>query len=202
MPSRSALVIACSDGAVAATGNATMSRAALSTSKLYLAEHVLSRPGVSDDEIALVERMIARSDDRAADILDAQHPSAIDSVAYRYGLQDTVRMDHWGTSRTSAADLVAFLQQARESRAGREVLDLMTSTRLVAADGEIQDWGAARLQGVTGVKLGWSDWGEPTVASVGFGDGFIVAGSTIGSREQHTVDIESAMEGSCVDSLN
>ncbi|MBD8507575.1 hypothetical protein HT102_13895 [Hoyosella sp. G463] len=201
VPSRTALVIACSDGAVAATGNATASRAALSTAKLYLAEHVLSRAGLAEEDRALVGRMIARSDDHAADILDGRHPSAIDSVADRYGLQETVRIDRWGTSRTSAADLVAFLQRARETRAGREVLALMATTELIAADGERQDWGVARIPGMEGVKLGWSDWGEPTVASVGFGDGFIVAGSTIGSREQHTADIAGATEGSCVDAL-
>ncbi|WP_278315234.1 hypothetical protein [Lolliginicoccus levis] len=201
VPARTALAVACSDGTVTATGNATIPRAALSTAKLYLAEHVLSRPGTAEDELGLVERMIARSDDRAADILDARHPGAINSVAERYDLQDTLGMDTWGVSLTSAADLVVFLQRARDTPAGREVLALMATTEPVAADGEMQDWGVAQVPGVVGVKLGWSDWGVPTVASVGFSDRFIVAGSTIGSREQHTADLGSALEGLCGDVL-
>ncbi|MBL1074528.1 hypothetical protein JK358_08975 [Nocardia sp. 2] len=171
------------------TANETESRGGLSISKLYLADYALRHGDGSAQDRDLGERMIRYSDDGAAEAMAAKYPYAIDAVAQEYGLTATTGAGGWGMSSTSTADVADFLAVKQRSDPDSPLLLWMANPGEVAADGTRQDWGTARLPGVTGSKWGWSDMGVPEVASASVGPGFTVSAHTYGTAEEQTQDV-------------
>lgn len=170
-------------------------RPGLSTVKLYIADYALQHGDGSPTDRDLAARMIRASDDGAAAQLDAKYPQAIDAVAAEYGLTSTKRGDGWGSSYTSTADTVRFLEAKNRDDPAGLVLGAMKTPSPVAADGTDQNWGTSRLADVTGTKWGWADDGSSVVASASIGDGFSVAANTYGSPEMQTDDVLNALAG-------
>ncbi|MEC3952812.1 hypothetical protein VMT65_07200 [Nocardia sp. CDC153] len=177
------------------TANETEERAALSISKLYIADYALRHGDGSTADRDLCERMIRKSDDAAADRLQVKYPNAIDAIAAEYGLTATHGQGDWELSTTSTADVADFLAAKVRNEPDSPILAWMEEPADRAADGTRQDWGTARLPQVLGTKWGWSDLGEPEVASASFGSGFTVAAHTYGTAEDQTQDVLGVLWG-------
>lgn len=177
------------------TDNETEERAALSISKLFIADYALRHGDGSVADRELCERMIRKSDDAAADRLEAKYPKAIDAVAAEYGLTATHGTGGWEFSTTSTADVADFLAAKVRDEPDSPILAWMEEPADKAADGTRQDWGTARLPHVLGTKWGWADVGDPEVASASFGPGFTVSAHTYGTPEQQTEDVQNVLWG-------
>ncbi len=175
------------------TENENESRPGLSTVKLYMADYALRYGDGSQSDRDLAARMIQASDDDAASRLDAKYPQAIDAAAAEYGLTSTSRGSFWGSSYTSAADTVRFLEAKKRTDPDSPIPGWMNSASSVAADGTDQDWGTGMLADVTGTKWRWSDYGPSVVASASIGDGFSIAANTYGSASAQTDDVLGAV---------
>lgn len=193
IPERTSMAIIAPWGTLA-TPNADEPRAALSIIKLYLADYVLRKGDHSAEDKRLAEAMIRRSDDGAAQALDLKYPQAIDSVAQEYGLTNTWRGTHWGTSMTSAMDTVHYLNTVQHRRPNSYILRWMRQAAPIAADGTEQNWGTAHLPGVEGTKWGWSDFGPETVASASIGADFAAAAFTKGDASVQNSDVEGVIK--------
>lgn len=174
------------------TENETQARGGLSIVKLYLADYALRHGDGSAQDKELGERMIRYSDDAAADTMAAKYPYAIDSIATEYELTATHGNAGWGESSTSTADVADFLAAKLRAEPDSPILSWMSQAGETAVDGTKQDWGTARLPRVTGTKWGWSDMGEPEVASASIGPGFTVTAHTYGTAAQQTEDVLGA----------
>ncbi|MFE3195134.1 hypothetical protein ACFXHA_39450 [Nocardia sp. NPDC059240] len=177
------------------TENETEERAALSISKLFIADYALRHGDGSAADRDLCERMIRKSDDAAADRLSHKYPSAIDDIAREYGLTATHGAGDWELSTTSTADVADFLAAKVRTEPDSPILAWMEEPADKAADGTRQDWGTARLPQILGSKWGWSDLGDPEVASASFGPGFTVSAHTYGTAEQQTQDVQNVLWG-------
>ncbi|MFD7845199.1 hypothetical protein ACFV4K_19985 [Nocardia sp. NPDC059764] len=179
-------------GAGWGTANQHEERAALSLAKLYLADYALKHGDGSAEDRDLSERMIRKSDDGAADRIEAKYPYAIDAEAAEYHLRSTHSRGDWEFSTTSTADVADFLAAKIRDEPDSPILAWMEQPADRAVDGTRQDWGTARLPQVYGTKWGWADVGDPEVSSVSFGPGFTVAAHTYGTPEQQTEDVLAA----------
>ncbi|MFI1919982.1 hypothetical protein [Nocardia sp. NPDC020380] len=182
-------------GVLWGTANESEPLAALSISKLYLADYALRRGDGSAEDRELGERMIRFSEDDAADRMAAKYPYAIDAVAQEYGLAATSGAGGWEVSTTSTADVADFLAAKVRTEPDSPILDWMTHAGSTAADGTKQNWGTARLPQVRGTKWGWSDMPPPEVASASFGPGFTVSAHTYGTADDQTADVQGALAG-------
>ena len=191
VPARTSMAVIM-PGRVIQTPNANEARPGLSIVKLYLADYALRKGDGSDRERYLSERMIRFSDDNAATIIDRKYPQAINSVAREFGLGNTWRGSRWGLSYTSAMDTARYLNKVRLSRPNSMILNWMRQASPVAADGTQQNWGTSTLPGVTGTKWGWSDYGDPTVASASIAPTYTAAAFTFGGPGTQNVDVRSA----------
>lgn len=172
------------------TANAGESRPGLSIVKLYIADHALRNGDGSDSDRELSERAIRASDDEAAAELYATYPGSINAIAREYGLTATSGHERWGYSMTSAEDAATFLRAKQVKDPGSPILHWMETADPVAADGTRQNWGTDRLPFVTGTKWGWSDQGDPVVASASVGGSlFSVAAITYGTGQEQTGDV-------------
>lgn len=174
------------------TANETEERAALSISKLYLADYALRHGSASAEDRDLAERMIRSSDDAAADRIALEYPTAIDATATEYTLTATHGNGDWRFATTSTADVADFLAAKVRTDPESPILDWMRHPSERAADGTRQDWGTARLPRVLGTKWGWSDLGNPEVASASYGPGFTIAANTVGTAQQQNEDVDAA----------
>lgn len=193
VPARTAISFAHTpSGFRAGTANQGEARPGLSIVKLYMVDYMLRHGDGSAEDRALAERMIRASDDGAASRAHAKYPQAIDAIASEYGLTGTRGSGAWGSSATSAADAVTFLEAKKTTDPTSPVLGWMATAEPVAADGTPQDWGTALLPSVTGTKWGWSDYGPSVVASASFGPDFSVSAHTYGTTGEHSEDVLDA----------
>lgn len=193
VPTRTALSFAHTpSGLRAGTPNQGEARPGLSIVKLYMADYMMRHGDGSAEDRALAERMIRSSDDGAASRAYAKYPHSIDAIAAEYGLTGTRGAAAWGSSATSTADAVTFLETKKLTDPTSPILGWMAAAEPVAADGTPQDWGTALLPSVTGTKWGWSDYGPAIVASASFGPDFSVSAHTYGSSGEHTTDVLEA----------
>ncbi|MFI6170030.1 hypothetical protein ACIBCN_24835 [Nocardia sp. NPDC051052] len=193
VPPRTAISIRSTLGAHWSTANEHESRTSLSLTKLYLADYALRHGDGSRADRDLAERMIRYSDDGAATTMESKYPQALKSVAAEYHLADTHAAGGWGAAYTSTADLTDFLDAKLRTDPNSPILEWMAEAGENATDGTEQDWGTARVPFVVGTKWGWSDFGEPDVASASYGPGFAVAAHTHGTATEQTLDILGAL---------
>ncbi len=190
VPGRTQVTLRYQDGGVVATHNSGESRPALSLSKLYLGYWVL-KYGAPEDK-GRVEEMIRVSHDGIASSLDAKYPQAIPGIIGEYRLGQTHYNGFWGNTTTSTDDVTRFLAAIVGDPAAEPLLRGMRNAAPVAADGYRQDFGTARIPGVTGTKFGWAD--DRTVhASASFGNGYTIAANTYGSPATLTQDVLGAI---------
>ncbi|AKK02450.1 hypothetical protein [Corynebacterium epidermidicanis] len=161
---------------------------ALSLIKLPLGYWVLYHG--SDEDKALVEPMIQRSDDGIATYLNQKYPSAIGDVVRDLGMMETEVAPFWGNCRMSMADVTYFLHRTASDPVAEPLRQGMRQAAPIAADGNPQNYGTATLPGVEGTKFGWSDDRKSMNATASFGPGFTVAARTIGPAEQLTADVQ------------
>lgn len=107
------------------TANETEERAALSISKLYLADYALRHGSASAEDRDLAERMIRSSDDAAADRIAFEYPTAIDATAVEYTLTATHGNGDWRFATTSTADVADFLAAKVRTDPESPILDWM-----------------------------------------------------------------------------
>ncbi|MGA9871924.1 MAG: hypothetical protein WBQ44_12380 [Rhodococcus sp. (in: high G+C Gram-positive bacteria)] len=196
VPSRTSLSFQHSPtGVHVGTANENTARPGLSTVKMYMADYALRHGDGSQSDRDLAERMIRSSDDGAASQLDAKYPQAIGAISSEFGLSATSRGGFWGSSYTSTADTVRFLESKKQTDPASPVLQWMNSATPIATDGTVQNWGTGVLAGATGTKWGWADDGSSVVASASIGDQFSVAANTYGSASTQTADVLGALGG-------
>lgn len=191
VPDRTSITLRYGNGATVATPNSHQSRPALSLSKLYLGYWV-SRNGAQEDK-ARVENMIRYSEDGTASYLDRKYPQAIPSVIGQFGLTETRHNGYWGNTTTSTQDMARFLSTVRGDPAAAPLFRGMETAAPIAADGYRQDYGTARIPGVTGTKFGWSDDRASLHATASTGNGFVIAAQTSGPAAQLTADVLGAV---------
>ncbi|MFE9578294.1 hypothetical protein ACFYO1_18035 [Nocardia sp. NPDC006044] len=201
VPPRTSISIRSTLGPHWSTANEHESRTSLSLTKLYLADYALRHGDGSRADRDLAERMIRYSDDGAATAMEAKYPQALKSIAAEYRLTETHSAGSWGAAYTSTADLTGFLDAKLRTDPGSPIFDWMAAAGQSAADGTEQDWGTARVPFVLGTKWGWSDIGEPDVASASYGPGFTVAAHTHGTATEQTLDILGALPLAAVELL-
>jgi hypothetical protein len=173
------------------TPNQGEARPALSLSKLYLVDYALRHGDHSPSDVFLAERAIRYSDDSAAEQISGKYPGAIGAIASEYRLTST-RGSYWGSSSTSTADVVTFLETKKRTDPASPIFVWMGDAAPVAADGTHQNWGTSTLPGVIGSKWGWSDIGPSSVASASFGADFSVSAQTNGGAAEQTSDVQRA----------
>jgi hypothetical protein len=137
--------------------------------KLFVAEDLLHRARtgllrLTDEDFALLQSMIRRSDDPAASALWVRYGGArmVTDVAARYGLTGTAPPSspgEWGETTTTARDLARFLSLlpvvAHPADAAALQFWMRTATP-VAADGFDQQFGLfGTAPPLTAVKQGW-----------------------------------------------
>ncbi|MFG3620874.1 hypothetical protein [Nocardia sp. NPDC047654] len=193
VPPRTAISVRTSVGIGWGTANEHESRSSLSLSKLFLADYALRRGDGSAEDRFLGEQMIRYSDDGAASVMEAKYPQAIAAIAAEYGLAETTPGPNWGAGTTSAADVSDFLATKLRTDPGSPIFEWMAAAGSTAQDGTEQDWGTARWPFVLGTKWGWSDLGEPEVASASYGPGFAVTAHTRGTSAEQTADVTAAL---------
>ena len=155
--------------AVAGNGAATRPFPSASMVKLFMAEHLLHRARgdrlrLDADDLALMRRMIAGSDDPAASQLWVRHDGErmVRDVVRRYGLSGTeppAVPGQWGWTVVTAEDVARFLSLlpvvAHPDDADR-LLRWMRSATPLAADGFDQRFGLyGAADGQAAVKQGW-----------------------------------------------
>lgn len=163
---------------------------ALSLIKLYIAQYVAEHG--SPEDVSRAAKMVSLSDDKLAEKLYEKFPDSVNAIARKYGLQETYGGRTWGVSRTSATDVVYFVSQLREEQPDSVVLQGMRKWSKIAADGYRQDFGLARMPGIEGAKLGWSN-SRGWHSSVVFGPGYVIAAVTFGGKKEHTMDVAKAL---------
>ncbi|MFI9509209.1 hypothetical protein [Nocardia sp. NPDC052566] len=195
VPERTAISLRSTLGVHWGTDNEHEPRSGLSLTKLYLADYALRHGDAasSSTDRELAERMIRYSDDAAAALMAARYPRAIDEIAAEYRLTETHAGPDWGSASTSTADMAGFLENKLRTDPSSPLFEWMASAGSTAADGTEQDWGTARLPAVLGTKWGWSDIGEPEVASASYGPGFAVTAHTRGTAAEQTADVLDAI---------
>lgn len=193
---RTALAVMHTSGTLSMSQAAEEPRPALSLAKLYLGYWVLYNG--TGEEKAKVKEMVMVSDDEIARELDAKYPYAIDEIAADFELENTQRINSWGWSVTSARDIATFVASILWDPQAKPLLEGMRKQAPVASDGFGQQFGTARLTGVAGSKMGWSDDRESATASVSFGETrgetWVVAALTEGSAYHNTVDVRLGTE--------
>lgn len=180
-----------SDGFHAGTATERFTRPALSLSKLYIADHVLTHG--TEEEIYQAIEMIRSSDNSTADELYERYPESIEATAEEYGLLSTRSAEHWGYSTTSTYDVVTFIAALMEKSMTHPILVAMAASEDVAADGYEQDFGTAVLPGALGTKWGWSD-DRQLHSSVTFGEDWVAAAAVTGSADDLTSLVEHQIE--------
>ncbi|MEU7633132.1 hypothetical protein AB0C34_24675 [Nocardia sp. NPDC049220] len=193
MPQRTAMSVRTILGIGWGSANEHEPRSSLSLAKLFLADYALRRGDGSADDRGLAERMIRYSDDGAASLMAAKYPQAVGAIAGEYGLTATRAGDDWGAGTTSAADVSDFLVAKLRTDPESPIFEWMAAAGSTALDGTEQDWGTARFPLVLGTKWGWSDSGEPEVASASYGPGFAVTAHTHGTAAEQTADVLAAL---------
>ncbi|MGV9725275.1 hypothetical protein [Nocardia beijingensis] len=193
VPPRTSISVRTVVGIGWGTRNEHESRSSLSLAKLFLADYALRHGDGSSEDRMLGERMIRYSDDGAATAMEAKYPQAIAAVAAEYGLAETVPGPDWGAGATSTANVSDFLATKLRTDPGSPIFEWMAAAGSTAQDGTEQDWGTARWPFVQGTKWGWSDFGEPEVASTSFGPGFAVTAHTRGTAAEQTADVMAAL---------
>lgn len=193
VPPRTAISVRTAVGPGWGTANEHESRSSLSLSKLFLADYALRHGDGSPEDRFLAEQMIRYSDDGAATTMEAKYPQAIAAIAAEYGLTETVPGPNWGASATSVANVSDFLAAKLRTDPGSPIFEWMAAAGSTALDGTEQDWGTARWPFVLGTKWGWSDLGEPEVASASYGPGFAVTAHTRGTAAEQTADVLAAL---------
>ncbi|QIS15392.1 serine hydrolase [Nocardia arthritidis] len=193
VPQRTAISLRSTIGLHWGTANEHEARSGLSLTKLYIVDYALRHGDGSALDRELSERMIRLSDDRAADLLSARYPAAIDAIAKEFHLHETQAGPDWGSASTSAADVADFLEQKLHDDPASPIFEWMTTASSIAADGTEQDWGTSHMPGVLGSKWGWSDYGPPEVASTSYGPWFAVAAHTHGTAAEETADVLDAL---------
>ncbi|ALC05287.1 hypothetical protein CDES_04205 [Corynebacterium deserti GIMN1.010] len=178
------------DGFRTGTSTERFARPALSLGKLYIAQYVMENGTEEEQETAT--EMIRNSSDVAAEVLYEAYPESIDEIADEYGLLSTRGEERWGYSMTSTYDLVRFVALLIEDDPESPILEAMRNASDVAEDGYPQDWGTAVLDGVEGSKWGWSD-DRMLHTSVSFGEGYVVAAATTGTRDDLTQLVENQL---------
>lgn len=193
VPPRTSISVRTPFGIGWGTANEHEPRASLSLAKLFLADYALRHGDGSPEDRVLCEQMIRYSDDGAATAMEAKYPQAIAAIAAEYGLHETVPGPNWGAGATSAADVSDFLAAKLRTDPGSPIFEWMAAAGSTAQDGTEQDWGTARWPFVQGTKWGWSDLGEPEVASASYGPGFAVTAQTRGTAAEQTADVMAAL---------
>ncbi|MBF6169020.1 hypothetical protein IU486_30400 [Streptomyces gardneri] len=193
VPPRTAISIRTVLGPGWGTANEHESRSSLSLAKLFMADYALRHGDGSPEDRVLAEQMIRYSDDGAATTMEAKYPQAVAAIAAEYGLTATVPGPNWGAGATSVADVSDFLAAKLRTDPGSPIFEWMAAAGSTALDGTEQDWGTARLPFVLGTKWGWSDFGEPEVASASYGPGFAVTAHTRGTAAEQTADVMAAL---------
>lgn len=170
-PGTSADVAARTAEGTSVAGDATYPVPTASLVKLYLAEGILTaarKAGTTlpAEDLLRVEAMLTSSDDPSASQLWVAYdgPAVLADVVVRYGLTATLPPSPdpgaWGSTRTSAADLLRFLtalpEVAHPADAG-VVLGALGRATPAGADGFDQSFGllSPALTGVDGSKQGW-----------------------------------------------
>lgn len=172
------------------TSNEHEQRPALSLIKLLIADYVYEH-GTDADKAAATE-MIKSSNDRIASQLFAKYPDSIRDRARRHELRNTISGSHWGNSRTTAADMVKFLEDKKRTDPRSPMLEAMKHTYATAADGYRQQGGTASLPDVQATKFGWSDNRVSETATASYGPDFTVVAITYGNQDQHSDDVRGA----------
>lgn len=193
VPPRTAISVRTTFGIGWGTANEHESRSSLSLAKLFMADYALRHGDGSAEDRALAERMIRYSDDGAASQMEAKYPQAVAAIAQEYGLTETVPGPSWGAGATSVANVSDFLVAKLRADPGSPIFEWMAAAGSMAQDGTEQDWGTARWPFVLGTKWGWSDFGEPEVASASYGNGFAVTAHTRGTAAEQTADVLAAL---------
>ncbi|WP_327109979.1 class A beta-lactamase-related serine hydrolase [Nocardia sp. NBC_01730] len=193
LPTRTAISVRTIIGVGWGSANEHEPRSALSLVKLFLADYALRHGDGSASDRNLAERMIRYSDDGAASLMAAKYPEAVGAVAHEYRLTETRPGTDWGAGTTSAADVSDFLAAKLRTDPGSPIFDWMAAAGSTALDGTEQGWGTAQFPLVLGTKWGWSDLGEPEVASASYGPGFAVTAHTRGTAAEQTADVLAAL---------
>ncbi|MGO4616454.1 hypothetical protein AB4305_23710 [Nocardia sp. 2YAB30] len=193
MPTRTAISVRTIVGVGWGSANEHEPRSALSLVKLFLADYALRHGDGSAGDRDLAERMIRYSDDSAASLMAAKYPDAVGAIADEYRLTATRPGADWGAATTSAADVSDFLAAKLRTDPGSPIFDWMAAAGSTAHDGTQQGWGTAQFPFVLGTKWGWSDAGEPEVASASYGPGFSVTAHTHGTAAEQNADVLAAL---------
>lgn len=173
------------------TPDAAKPMPALSQIKLYIGQYVAEKG--KENEQKLVTQMIAQSNDMLAEQFFRKYPKSINAIAKEFKLDSTRSGAEWGDSETSVVDVVRFLAALHKDHPDSPVLKGMKAATVVAADGYRQDYGLARLPDTEGAKLGWSN-DRAWHSSTAFGDGYIAAAITAGTKSTHVNDIAQALK--------
>ncbi|PTR26467.1 hypothetical protein C8K36_10539 [Rhodococcus sp. OK519] len=168
-----------------------------SVAKLFIADDLLFRETtakleLTDDEHALVARMLENSDDDAANELWNEYGTSdiVLDVVSRYELPDTAVPydDNWWNTTTTGHDLVDYYAAVLDGRGGLdpthrdELLGYLHKSSPTAADGYDQTFGLpAGLPGEAGiaVKQGWMCciddlWTHVSTGVIGPGDRYVL----------------------------
>lgn len=171
--------------------------ATASVAKLFIADDLLYREStdeldLSDDEHALIARMLEDSDDDAANELWNEYGASelVLDVVSRYGLPTTaVPYDgNWWNTETTASDLVRYYSAVLDGTGGldaphrAELLGYLRNSHPIAADGYDQRFGipdGLPDETVKAVKQGWmccidDRWIHVSTGIVGDGDRYVV----------------------------
>ncbi|MCO7218922.1 LppW family protein [Klenkia sp. PcliD-1-E] len=170
-PGTSADAAARASAGTSVAGDAERPVPTASLVKLYLAEGILTgarRAGalLPTEDLAWIEAMLTSSDDPSASQLWVTYdgPAVLADVVDRYGLTATTPPSPdpgaWGSSRSSAADLVRFLTALPDVAHPDDaalVLDALGRATPTGADGFDQSFGllSPGVEGVDGAKQGW-----------------------------------------------
>lgn len=170
-PGTSADAAARAGEGTSVAGDATSPVPTASLVKLYLAEGVLTAArdagtALPPEDLARVEAMLTSSDDPSASELWVSYdgPAVLADVVGRYGLTATTPPSPdpgaWGSSRTSAADLLRFLTALPEVAHPDDaalVLGALGRATPTGADGFDQSFGllSPAVAGVEAAKQGW-----------------------------------------------
>lgn len=145
---------------------------AASLAKLFVVQQLLERGAagtvdLDDEDLALMEQAVVRSDDAAMNVLWVRFGGAelVTAAAAEFGLAGTAapqRAGQWGETTTTAADYATFLAHLGDHLPPAQLTTLtswMRSTTPDAADGFDQSFGLLSAQadtdGPVEAKQGW-----------------------------------------------
>jgi hypothetical protein len=170
-PGTSADAAARTTEGTSVAGDADLPVPTASLVKLYLAEGILTGARTAGaplpaEDLARVEAMLTSSDDPSASELWVAYdgPAVLADVIARYGLAGTTPPSPdpgaWGSTRTSAADLVRFLTALPEVAHPEDaalLLGALGRATPTGADGFDQSFGllSPAVDGVQAAKQGW-----------------------------------------------